>query len=290
MSEIPEWFLGHWTNTAFRVDGMFLGRVTDRSPKRSGQRDLWTFKAVTEGRLRISQGAWANDLGPGDQTLTVPDSAFTCQALTDECEILTIDFRLEATGLGSDPLPSLVLPAVVHIPLSPEWLHLLHVGLESAGEATRRQGNVLRLRGAADSIIGWYLETGIRSGAISVGRRGYAPDWLAAALRQANSAFWDPHVTPAALAKAAGFSRSHYDRVFKAAFGQTPVEHIWEQRLQMAARKLDTDPALPVGGIAQNCGFKSHTHFTRMFHRRFGMTPGKWHKRFWPRPPESASP
>ncbi len=48
----------------------------------------------------------------------------------------------------------------------------------------------------------------------------------------------------------------------------------------MATRRLDTDPSLAIGDIARGCGFKSHTHFTRMFRRRFGMTPKEWSTRY----------
>jgi AraC family transcriptional regulator len=92
-------------------------------------------------------------------------------------------------------------------------------------------------------------------------------------------AFWRQDASPGKMAVEAGFSRSHFCRAFKTAYGSTPMAFLWEHRLQIAARKLDTDPSLSVGSVAHNCGFKSHTHFTRMFRIRFGVTPLAWRRR-----------
>jgi AraC-like DNA-binding protein len=278
MGQVPPWFVNEWANTAFRMDGVFSRRFNRGVLGRAGQRDMWTFYAVTEGVLRLRQGAWTADLTVGDQAILTPDSPFTREVLSDFCGLVVIDFRIEATGFGSDPLPALGLPAKVHVPVSPEWLTCLRDALS----ATASESGVLKGRGAADQIIGRYLKEGIESGAITTSRRAFVPPWLGMIRQRIAQAFWIPDADLAGMAREAGFSSSYLRRVFKKSFGSTPTEYLWEQRLQIAARKLDTDPSLAVGGVAANCGFKSHTHFTRMFRRRFAMTPQQWRRRHFP--------
>ncbi len=275
MQRVPDWFAKEWTETAFRVEGIY--RMTaDRSMKhRSGQRDMWSFRAVLSGILRLRQGAWKADLEPGDQTLLLPDSAFTHEVISDTCEFVAIDFRIESTGFGSDPLPTLSLPAVVRVPVSHQWLQVLHTGLD----AMHPVFDVFEGRGAVDQILGWYLKQGITTGAISIAPRNYVPPWLSAIHKSIKDAFWRPDADPGTMAREAGFSRSYFNRMFRKTYGITPMRFLWELRLQIAIRKLDTNPSLSVGGIAHNCGFKSHTHFTRMFRQRFGMTPLAWRRR-----------
>ena len=122
MSKVPGWFLSDWSNTALRVDGVYNARFARDTRFRAGKRDMWAFLAVMDGTLRVRQGAWTAGMQPGDQVLLRPNTAFTRQVLSDECHWATIDFRIEATGLGVDPLPALGLPAVVHIPLTPDWM------------------------------------------------------------------------------------------------------------------------------------------------------------------------
>lgn len=84
---------------------------------------------------------------------------------------------------------------------------------------------------------------------------------------------------PMKMARNSGFSRSRFYATFKKAFGTTPMEFLWDFRLQIATRKLDTDPSLAIGELARQCGFLNHTHFTRMFRKSFGMTPKHWRQR-----------
>lgn len=79
------------------------------------------------------------------------------------------------------------------------------------------------------------------------------------------------------VARAVGVSARHLNRSFAAA-GETVAEYIMRRRLEVAAAQL-RDPrsvAVPIGELAHRCGFVSQSHFTRLFKRRFGVTPGRW--------------
>jgi len=78
----------------------------------------------------------------------------------------------------------------------------------------------------------------------------------------------------AALAKAAGYSQYHFVRRFAALVGMPPSAYVREVRLCRARHLLQVTQS-PVKEIADGCGFASVSHFTRVFRRRFGATPGE---------------
>ncbi|HDR7321898.1 MULTISPECIES: AraC family transcriptional regulator [Bacillus] len=79
------------------------------------------------------------------------------------------------------------------------------------------------------------------------------------------------------LARIAGFSESHFHRVFQALVGDTVMEYVRKRRLARAAYQLShTDEK--VIDIAFEHGFQSHETFTRAFKKLFQMTPSEYRK------------
>jgi AraC family transcriptional regulator len=80
------------------------------------------------------------------------------------------------------------------------------------------------------------------------------------------------------VAHRVGYSRCHFDRLFLAMLGETPVGYLRERRLSEAARALITSPA-SILDIALTYQFGSHEAFTRAFRRRFRLTPRAYRRR-----------
>ncbi|MGZ5026938.1 MAG: AraC family transcriptional regulator [Methylobacter sp.] len=82
----------------------------------------------------------------------------------------------------------------------------------------------------------------------------------------------DLNLTTESIAAHFKISRAYLYRLFET--GQGIHQFILEQRLLKAYNQL-TDPAnkLRIGQIAYDLGFNSESHFSRSFHRTFGMTP-----------------
>ena len=74
------------------------------------------------------------------------------------------------------------------------------------------------------------------------------------------------------VARAAGLSKFHLVRLFKATFGQTPMKYAEGLRLERAAERLRTSGRL-VDEIAYAAGYESPSAFGRAFRRRFGAPP-----------------
>lgn len=78
------------------------------------------------------------------------------------------------------------------------------------------------------------------------------------------------------LATAAGLSRYHLVRSFRAALGITPHAYLVDRRVRLAKRLLVGGE--PLAGVAAACGFFDQAHFTRVFKGRTGVTPGQYRR------------
>jgi AraC-like DNA-binding protein len=74
------------------------------------------------------------------------------------------------------------------------------------------------------------------------------------------------------LAAAAGFSKFHCLRLFKAAYGVGPAAYAERCRLNRASALLQ-QTTLPIDRIADEAGYDSQSAFAKAFRRRFGLAP-----------------
>ena len=82
-------------------------------------------------------------------------------------------------------------------------------------------------------------------------------------------------ITLISLARAAGYSPSHADRIFRGLTGKAPFDYIRSLRLTKAALRLRDNPGKIVD-VALEFVFDSHEGFTRAFSREFGVNPRKY--------------
>ncbi|WP_425358319.1 helix-turn-helix domain-containing protein [Terriglobus saanensis] len=79
------------------------------------------------------------------------------------------------------------------------------------------------------------------------------------------------------LAAESGYSRGQFLRMFNAAMGCTPHQHILQVRV-MRAQELMRQKAFPLSDVAAACGFSSHAHMSRVFHQVLGVTPSTYRR------------
>jgi AraC-like DNA-binding protein len=81
------------------------------------------------------------------------------------------------------------------------------------------------------------------------------------------------------LARAAGLSRAHFSREFRAAFGESPHAYLLTRRLERAAALLrSTDHS--VADVCFSVGLRSVGSFTTSFTRTYGVSPNAYRARF----------
>lgn len=85
-------------------------------------------------------------------------------------------------------------------------------------------------------------------------------------------------VTLADMARMAGMSPPYFCAQFKKTFGVSPMESLIHHRLHHAAHLL-TNWNLNISEIAAQVGYQDLFHFSKMFRKKFGMSPRKMRAR-----------
>ena len=81
-----------------------------------------------------------------------------------------------------------------------------------------------------------------------------------------------------AIAAHAGYSRYHFVRAFKAAYGETPGQYLTRRRIERAEEILRTAD-LTVTEICNLVGFTSLGSFSARFKKSTGITPSEYRAR-----------
>ncbi|MDO0935333.1 helix-turn-helix transcriptional regulator [Streptomyces sp. DG2A-72] len=85
----------------------------------------------------------------------------------------------------------------------------------------------------------------------------------------------EPSLDLDAVAAHAGYSRYHFIRAFKAAYGETPGQYLTHRRIERAEEMLRTAD-LTVTEICNLVGFSSLGTFSARFKARTGLTPSEY--------------
>ena len=77
------------------------------------------------------------------------------------------------------------------------------------------------------------------------------------------------------IARCLGLSRSYFSAVFSRAEGMSPQEYLVDFRLRKAAELIATRGLRP-GEAAVACGYPDVFTFSKMFKKKYGISPGKY--------------
>lgn len=81
------------------------------------------------------------------------------------------------------------------------------------------------------------------------------------------------------LAREVGLSPRHLTRLFRSELGETPARFVEQVRVDAARRELESSGA-DLATVAGRCGFGSGETLRRAFHRRLGLSPDEYRRRF----------
>lgn len=101
------------------------------------------------------------------------------------------------------------------------------------------------------------------------------PKWRLKRVQEHLDANLSDAITLSDLAQAAGLSRSYFAAQFRATAGYRPHDYIVGQRIECAKAMLARNDT-PLVEIALAVGFQTQAHFSTVFKRCTGTTPGRW--------------
>jgi AraC family transcriptional regulator len=81
----------------------------------------------------------------------------------------------------------------------------------------------------------------------------------------------------AEVAGLAGLSPSHFHRAFRLTMGAPPHRWLTRRRIRRA-QELMLNPKQSLADIAVETGFADQPHFTRVFAKEVGVSPGAWRR------------
>ncbi len=116
---------------------------------------------------------------------------------------------------------------------------------------------------------------GLRPG--SRPQKGGLAGWQEKRAKEALSASLRGEETLRDVAKQCGLSVSHFSRAFKDTTGAAPHQWLMHRRVDVAKSLLKAG-RLSLSDIASECGFANQSHFTRVFSRIAGLSPGAWRR------------
>jgi AraC family transcriptional regulator len=119
-------------------------------------------------------------------------------------------------------------------------------------------------------------ESGAPLGKTAAIRGGLAP-WQERRAKELMSTDLGREISLAFVARECKLSVSHFARSFKQCTGKPPHRWLLENRVAKA-KELMLDARLPLAEIALECGFSDQSHFTRVFSRTVGTSPGSWQR------------
>jgi len=104
-----------------------------------------------------------------------------------------------------------------------------------------------------------------------------SPAVLQRAIEQMKLFYFKKHRV-AELAALCGMSESHFTRLFRAAFGTTPIDWLRRERISQAKRRLaETSDAIKE--IAAQVGYADHYFFSKDFKHLTGIPPSEYRRR-----------
>jgi AraC-like DNA-binding protein len=82
------------------------------------------------------------------------------------------------------------------------------------------------------------------------------------------------------IAQQAAVSPSYLMRLFREQLHTSPMAYLWQSRVTCGVEMLE-QTGLPIGVIAQQCGFQTRYHFSRRIHLATGYGPSELRRRAW---------
>ena len=177
------------------------------------------------------------------------------------------------------PLLSPQAPACVRLDRTALWQRKSLEAIESAWHSAEREmpGFVFQVRAALSELV-FQLVTHLPVEPRLPSEKALRDEERIKAMMRFMQAHYTRELTVAHIEASVSISPSECLRCFHATIGTTPIQYLRQLRVQKAAELLaDTD--WKVSDIAERCGFREMSYFTKTFRELKGCTPSAYRER-----------
>ncbi len=84
------------------------------------------------------------------------------------------------------------------------------------------------------------------------------------------------NITLKQMAETVHLHPNYFTQYFRKHFNASPIEHVNIMRLEWAAQLLIHSPGKSIGEVAGEAGFNDYRYFSRLFRKRYGITPSAY--------------
>ena len=177
------------------------------------------------------------------------------------------------------PLLSPGAPAYVRLDRAVSWKREALAAIESAWRSAEREppGFAFQIRAALSELV-FQLVTHLPVEPRLLSEKALRDEERIKAMMRFIQAHYAQELTIAQIAASASVSESECLRCFHSTIGTTPIQYLRQLRVQKAAELLaHTD--WKVSDIAERCGFREMSYFTKTFRELKGCTPSSYRER-----------
>jgi AraC-like DNA-binding protein len=233
--------------------------------------DLSILWFVKFGKIAFSNQCGTQTVPPGGFAITRSMAPFFMECQIDEDSVHEVLHMTVPTHILRELVPCEGMNGFFHIAKGRELAiaeNILTDVFEDDGMLVQESARLLV--DAALSLIG----SAVRGEADGHRRQTIIERRQADLMRFIEVHLSNPHLSPRMAAKGCGISPRYLSNLLQLR-GTTFSELVWEQRLEKARHFLASDSLfnITIAEIAYDLGFKSPSHFSRMFKRVFKVNP-----------------
>ncbi len=229
----------------------------------------YNYIYITRGRVVWEVEKQPYELKPGSLMLVTPGVPHRGYSLTQRFTLAS--FHVEATLPGGrDVFDMLQLPRLQQLPAGCALDRYLRGAI---ADWSARPGDEARtlMRGWSRLVV---FESFFHAAQAGTLRQTTGDPVLAEVMEKLNQSWQDPPSLPE-LARWAGYSAQHLNRVFRKVIGITPLQYAARIRMEKAAALL-ASRQLTVKGVGERLGIDDPYYFSRLFRQHYGVSPSQY--------------
>lgn len=229
----------------------------------------WNFIYVQRGRVIWEVEGTPHPLKRGELILVPPGLRHRGWSVRPAGTIVSLHCLGMLPG-GQDGMALLGFPLTIEAPAASR-LHDYFPLLGNEYERSDRAALQRRLPGWTQLIVHEFIDCCCTGKHLQPG----ALDPVVEDLLRTLPSLHEEGITLGELARRAGYSPQHLNRLFRKSVGMTPLRILHGMRLDRAASLL-RETELTAEAIAEQLGFNDAAYFSRAFRKQFGQSPGRY--------------